>query len=579
MKRVLLALALIFVSSGVVHAQDLNNFVINDFRVDMELGRDGDQRSTLFTVETITATFPDFDQNRGLERVFVKSYDDHPTSFELLSVTDGQGNELNYHWAGDALLIGDKDQYVYGQQTYEISYSQRDVTKFYADTERSEFYWDAIGDEWRVPVEQARVNLTIDDAVTDQLQTELFCYQGGTGSRDDCDNVSTQPGSYTVTASDLEPGEAVTMAVGFELNTFEEYQQSTCDKLKQGLTLWAVGSSLVSLPLAIIALPVFSWVYGRKKDRESELKPIAPQYAPPENFSVSAASHLIKSQNVFAAQLVELAVDGYININQVKNKGLFRSAEYEVEVMKDLIELKPEEQEILSDMFVKLPNVGERLNMELLKNNTSFARRLYDNEGEINRLARSTYGLREKNSELGAWAKTIAKRTTWFGLLTLNFTVFISSAILHAQSSSPWRLSDKGLELKRYLLGLKDYIELAEKDRIAFLQSPEGAETAPAAADDEKQRMILYEKTLPFAMLFGQEKGWSEQLGEYYQKLGAEPGWYHGASGFNVANFSNDMGNISSAARSASSYSSSSGGSSGGGSSGGGGGGGGGGGW
>ena len=83
----------------------------------------------------------------------------------------------------------------------------------------------------------------------------------------------------------------------------------------------------------------------------------------------------------------------------------------------------------------------------------------------------------------------------------------------------------------------------------------------------------LYEVLLPYAVVFGQEKRWAQELAVLYGEHGS-PGWYSGSSGFSASAFSSGISTLS--ASSASSSASSSGGSSGGGSAGGGGGGGGG---
>ncbi|RYF29034.1 MAG: hypothetical protein EOO17_03070 [Chloroflexi bacterium] len=94
--------------------------------------------------------------------------------------------------------------------------------------------------------------------------------------------------------------------------------------------------------------------------------------------------------------------------------------------------------------------------------------------------------------------------------------------------------------------------------------------------------MKLYERVLPYAILFGQEKEWGDQMGRYYESIGSQPEWYSGANNsslFNAAVLSSAISNFNTAASYTSASSSSTGGSAGGGSSGGGGGGGGGGGW
>ena len=133
-------------------------------------------------------------------------------------------------------------------------------------------------------------------------------------------------------------------------------------------------------------------------------------------------------------------------------------------------------------------------------------------------------------------------------------------------------LTAVGAETRDHLLGLKQFIEWAEADRIRMLQSPEGAERVPVDTDDPRQMLRLYETLLPYAVVFGQEKQWARELAVLYGE-GNSPTWYAGSSGFNAAAFSAGISNLSSSSASASSTS---GGSSGGGSAGGGGGGGGG---
>nr|WP_280116144.1 DUF2207 domain-containing protein [Leucobacter coleopterorum] len=130
-----------------------------------------------------------------------------------------------------------------------------------------------------------------------------------------------------------------------------------------------------------------------------------------------------------------------------------------------------------------------------------------------------------------------------------------------------------GAETREHLEGVREFIRVAEADRIRALQSYEGAERLQ---DGSINVINLYEKLLPYAMLFGLEKQWSKTLETRYQENpGYVPYWYpavglHGISSFNstISEFTRSL------ASSASYTSSSSGGSSGGGFSGGGGGGG-----
>jgi uncharacterized membrane protein len=126
--------------------------------------------------------------------------------------------------------------------------------------------------------------------------------------------------------------------------------------------------------------------------------------------------------------------------------------------------------------------------------------------------------------------------------------------------------SKKGVLMREYLLGLKDYLQIVEKDRINFNNAPE-------------KTPEIFEKLLPYAMVFGVEELWAKEFKNIYIK---SPEWYEGTNTFNVVNLGEEMAvfrDISSSSISSVPGGSSGAGSSGGGSSGGGGGGGGGGGW
>ena len=128
-----------------------------------------------------------------------------------------------------------------------------------------------------------------------------------------------------------------------------------------------------------------------------------------------------------------------------------------------------------------------------------------------------------------------------------------------------------------HLMGLREYIRLAEADRIAMLQSASGAEV-------DAQRIVrVYERLLPYAVIFGYEDEWQAELARYYAT--GTPSWIDGSgqsfTGMSFAQMqtsvaSSPVTHVPSASSSSSSSFSSSGGSSGGGSAGGGGGGGGG---
>lgn len=133
-----------------------------------------------------------------------------------------------------------------------------------------------------------------------------------------------------------------------------------------------------------------------------------------------------------------------------------------------------------------------------------------------------------------------------------------------------WQLSpvktEHGVAIKEHLLGLKLYLKVAEKDRLAFHNAPE-------------KMPEVFEKLLPYAMVFGVDKAWAKEFESIYT---TPPSWYEGSQTghFSAIAFTSSLSSFSSLTSSAlSSTPGGSSGSGGGGSSGGGGGGGGGGSW
>ena len=561
-------------------AAQTDNFTITKFDAEYSLGRDGENRSTLAATWRITANFPP-NRNRGIAPIFVKKYDSHPTNFSLQSVTDEQGKTLEYNWNGDELRIGKKDVYVSGEKTYIIKFTQRDVTKHYDNTGRDEFYWDVIGNEWRVPMENVRVSVKFDEPLQAARAGEAFCYTGVHGSTKRC-NISGDKSEIVTNVSRLNRREGITMAVGFTSGTFTGYQETLSEKL---IKIWATVQTIAS-SLAVILMLLLAWRYRRLFGRYSELKPIPPEYLPPNQASVLTSAYILKNYEVMAvkgsakvAQLLDLAVRHYIKLYEVKKASFLWSAQYEIEIVKDLKELRTEESEVIRDMFgSSMPKPGQRLNLKKLQNNLSYAARTRDDDTNLKNLARGNYALCEQTL---ANKRIVQRWALWVcvvGVLLLSPMLLLVAGIVFVLSFG-WSLTDEGLALRRYLAGLKLYIGVAEAERLQMLQSPEGAEKVKVDATDEKQLVKLYERVLPYAVLFGQEKEWSKQLGKYYEQVGEQPDWYSGQGAFNAAAFAAGMNSLSSVASSASDYSSTSGGSTGGGFAGGGGGGGGGGGW
>ena len=85
----------------------------------------------------------------------------------------------------------------------------------------------------------------------------------------------------------------------------------------------------------------------------------------------------------------------------------------------------------------------------------------------------------------------------------------IINIFLRSNSGKYSKRTQKGLEVSRYMEGLKLYIKMAEAERLSFLQSVPGADVSPEGI------VKLYEKLLPYAVFFGLEKTWLKEMNAF----------------------------------------------------------------
>jgi uncharacterized membrane protein YgcG len=101
--------------------------------------------------------------------------------------------------------------------------------------------------------------------------------------------------------------------------------------------------------------------------------------------------------------------------------------------------------------------------------------------------------------------------------------IILGSVIVIGFGGVPTRRTRLGAETLEHLQGLRDYLQLAEADRLRVLQSPEGAQRTRIDPDDDDAVIKLYEKLLPWAMVWGVEKEWQDVLGKRYAETQTEP--------------------------------------------------------
>lgn len=573
--------AMFLAGSNQAEAQNVQSFKFANFEADYYLTRDDAGRANLRVVEKLTAQFPDFDQNKGIVRAIPITYDGYPVSFKLESLKRNGQLEPVYDQSVENknVVIGTgTDEYVHGTQVYEFTYTMRDVTRDFGDYQ--EFFWDTNGTQWRQPFDRLIARVHLDETTKDLFTGELVCFEGRQGSTDNCSARTAGETVIFEASRPLNIGENVTMLMKFEPGAFEPYHEGV-----PGIIRDIVALSSVFVMAAAVLLAIRLKLSNRDAKGRGV---IVPEYLPPKNMSVLLSAGIYGSillSKSTAAQVVELAVRRKIKIIETKKKRLFtKSAEYTIE-LKDNHGLRPEEAEIV-DAFFKGAAPGAQYKFKSTDSVVSSKMQSISNSLKQKVVAQ---GYRRKAKGV-AYPYLLAFLAVVIALVlfielqnigiagwrvaTFPISIAVLLFVLLLISAGPRPLTDKGREVVDYLKGLEDYIKLAEADRLRVLQSPSGALKTPIDTTDKQQVVKLYEKLLPYAVLFGHEKEWSKQLSLYYEQQHTAPSWYAGTAAFSASNFSSSISGFSASTSSSSSgFSGGGGGGSGGGGGGGGGGG------
>lgn len=109
--------------------------------------------------------------------------------------------------------------------------------------------------------------------------------------------------------------------------------------------------------------------------------------------------------------------------------------------------------------------------------------------------------------------------------VTLGTLAALIAALVVTPSGSPHRYKPAALPWRQHLDGVRQYLTVAEADRLRALQSPRGAELVDlpadlrAGLDTDAGRFRLNERLLPYAVLFGIEREWVAHLKLEYSEL------------------------------------------------------------
>jgi len=610
---------------------------IRDFTSFIEVHRD----SSLTVTEAITVNCTGNQIKRGIVRDFPTTYKDRfgntiTAGFKVQEVLrNGQSEPYHIEAArnGQKIYIGRKDVLLpQGVHTYTIKYYTDRQLGYFKDFD--ELYWNVTGNGWTFPIDRAEAVVVLPEGAK---ILKYDAYTGPQGAKGKDFRVSYDRFGNIVftTTRALSPREGLTIAVAWPKGLVAEpsWEQKLGYLLRDNLSTCAALLGLVGT----FAFFLKVWF---KVGRDPAKGNIIPRFSPPEGFSPAAVRYLMHlgfDQKTFAAAVVDLAVKGYLKIEENddgeytlrrigKNDGSLDTGEARLASVLfrggDVLQLTTTNHERISEARRALKeSLGRQINDIYFRSNypsfflglglslVTLAAVIFTSRSQEAIFAliwlsiwsiacvflaamvyRNWRGAGGPHRRFGKIFTALA--STLFALPFFIGEVF-GLGIFAMSVSAPATLAFAGLvflnALFYYLLkaptqegrqvmdqveGFKMYLSVAEQDRLNLLNPPE-------------KTPELFEKYLPYALALNVENEWSEQFAEVLAQAQVDgqpyqPTWYHGSSWNRLGSsgFADSLGGAFAAAIASSATApGSSSGSGGGGSSGGGGGGGGGSGW
>lgn len=543
------------------------------------------EENQILVTEEITYDFGELNKH-GIFRYIPQDFKGNkslvPIDVDFISVTDKKGNVYPYTESGfqnKEIKIGDPDITITGVHTYVIKYKVSEVMNFYDESD--ELYWNVTGNDWSVPIK--KVDLRI-DLPKESSQFSFYDYCGIVGQTKSCGKIASKTSNNDsvryITNRELAAGEGVTVSFVFVKGIVQESNIFT------QLSRYA----LYLIPIIIGIFLAFFFtrkkIHRFKKNRAyRKTNPIVVQYDP-EDITPIEASYFHDGKIEYkdlSAFIVWSATQGYIKIIE-------KDGSYEFEKVRNWDDLPSSEQYFLDKL------VESKISINLL-GNSAFERKVKKEHKGILKLFKTKdvaflktisnlaiillnykiqqledKGYIENSSKYGDGFhgsasidehviglsnkfvttttkynsnekfRTHADRAVSFVFLFLAFnpgvfffqlhilfgilwsTLMVSLFFINLILPSKPPYTDKGLTRSNYILGLRKYIEMAEEDRINKLNAPE-------------KTPLLFEKLLPYAMVFGLEKKWIKE----FDGVSINNDWYSSDTGhvFNTVMLSN----------------------------------------
>ncbi len=471
------------------------------------------------------------------------------------------------------IRVGSGNRFVSGKVNYQIDYNLLGEVVRQKD-EKHYIIADLIGTGFKKPIKVATATIFLPKKLQGKIEAKAFRGRFGSKERVEVKNLGDR---LELKTTNLAPKEGLTVSINFDPSLMALGKKPS-DKYWEN-------------PIYYLFLtPVFALFYffAKKFNIFGDIGSIAPKYRAPKDLTVMEAG-LLKDNFVdfeeIKPAILELANLGYLKIEEDED-GLFltktkeadnslsREQEYLMEAIFGFSEVMPADSlKIDKSMF---ETIREELHEVMIEKGYfgssiksarsslifaafgvgaisigvfayyAFSDTVFEKAipliVSIGFLSFGVFNLigAIKSREFGAivfssvWIlfssifliSVIGSKDLAISLILMILIIATGSYLIYRKMNT---LTFKGALAKRHLLGLKEFIDKADKDKIKYFLK-----------EDKK----YLDKMLPYAVLFGLNKHWLE----LYQELDAPmPDWYSGSwDSFEYIDFSPSLNGSSS---------------------------------
>lgn len=519
---IIFALMLTAVSSVPAFADDNASYVpyyFTAYNVDININED----NSFDITEHISAYFNE--QRHGIYRTIptrnqVKRTDgtSHSVKAKIKNIKVSENCDVSIENGNYVLQIGDADTYVEGEHDYTVKY-----TYMLGEDQNNgfdELYYNIIGDGWDTYIQNVTFKITMPKEFDKSKLGFSIGNYGTVGTYDINYDVNDNIITGSV-ARTLQPNEAVTVRLELEDGYF--YFNKALYNFKLAL--------LVAVPALLFIVVIILWSkFGKDKKAVQTV-----EFYPPNGMSSADIafwqSGLIANNEKLTPLLIELANDGYIQIEEVETKSKKKS-EFAITKLKDRYDGNDRAKEIFfnglfkngtrskiyksdleDDFYLTLNIIRELYNKPEKRHKVFEAKSLYMRILAWVLCALSVFAVLFNFSNL--FDSSLKYILTLVGII-ICIVSFVFSFFIRKRT-------DEAVDILGKINGFKNFLETAEKDKLEAL------------VDDDP---AYFYNILPYAYVLGVSDKWMKK----FESIAVEPPqWYYGYHPYNYIVFSHFM--------------------------------------